>query len=310
MMKYQEVKDMLYSNHRIFMIILLIMGALLASCGYDDFVENEFEYTAVYLPKAEIARTFIMDEGMRIGVGIVLGGRLSNDRDVEVTFSLDPAATAEAGYTVLPESHYRLEGTDGQPAGNTIIIPAGKVQGFVYIKADSATFLSDPASLGHNYALSFRLEEVIGADSILADLTTATISFSYINQLFGNYVQHGRIDRTENGDPLEPVTYPAGIDDIIELTMYAPDTLIVNGIGESRQSGDKMKIAIGADDAIDIFSFPGATPVTNDGGSRFDRTARKVILNYTFEVNDIMHTARDTLDFRNRVVDGVNQFNL
>ncbi|TRX59156.1 DUF1735 domain-containing protein [Fulvivirga sp. M361] len=301
---------MLYNNQRMFTIILLAMGALLASCGYDDFVENEFEYTAVYLPKAEIARTFIMDEGMKIGVGVVLGGRLSNDRDVEVTFSLDSTATVDAGYAVLPESHYRLEGPDGQPVSNTIIVPAGKVQGFVYIKADSAIFLSDPVALGHNYALSFQLEEVIGADSILADLTTTTISFSYINQLFGNYVQRGRITRMEKGDPVEPVIYPGGIDDVIALTMHAPDTLIVEGIGESRQSGDKMKIAIGDDNTIDIISFPGATPVTDDGGSRVNRMAREVILNYTFEVNDIIHTARDTLDFRNRVVDGVNQFNL
>lgn len=302
---------MLYNKKTSVMIALgLMAGSILFSCTYDDFVENEFEYTAVYLPKTEIARTFIMDEGMRIGVGVVLGGRLSNDRDVDVTFSLVPEVATGAGYTVLPGDYYALEGPGGEPVANTITIPGGKVQGFVYVKADSAAFLGDPLSLGYNYALSFRLEEVVGADSILADLTTTTISFSYINQLYGNYVQLGRINRTENGSPLDPLLYPGGIDDVVELTMHAPDTLVVNGIGQSRQQEDKMKIAIRADNSISIVSMPGATPVTDDGGSKFNRAEREILLNYSFERDGIIHSARDTLAFRNRVVDGVNQFDI
>ncbi|MCG8309263.1 MAG: DUF1735 domain-containing protein [Cytophagales bacterium] len=302
---------MLYNKKTtVVMALAVVVTSLLSSCGYDDFVKNEFEYTAVYLPKAEIARTFIMGEGMRIGVGVVLGGRLSNDRDVEVLFSVHPDVTTGAGYTVLPDNYYTLENSDGTPAANTITIPAGKVQGFVYVRADSALFLSDAQSLGHHYALSFRLEEVIGADSILAELTTTTISFSYINQLFGYYVQHGRITRTENGDPLDPIIYPGGIDDVVALTMYAPDTLVVHGIGVSRGKNDQMKIAVKKDNSIDIVSAPDAVPVIDDGGSRFNLTKREIILNYSFELNGIIHTARDTLDFRNRVVDGVNQFDI
>lgn len=292
------------------LLLAILIASLLASCSYDDFVENEFEYTAVYFPKDTIARTFIMEEGMRIGVGIVLGGRLSNDRDVEVTFSLDPSLVTDAAYTVMPAEYYTLEGLDGEPITNTITIPKGKVQGFVYVKADSSAFLSDISSLGHNYALGFQLEEVIGADSILADMTTTIISFSYINQLFGYYVQLGQINRTENGDPIDPVIYPGGIDDVLQLTMYAPDTLIVNGIGVSRGGNHKMKIAVRADNSIDIASIPGAIAVTDDGGSRFIRAEREIILNYSFEQNGIIHTARDTLEFRNRVVDGVNQFDI
>ena len=304
------MKDMLCNQSVVaFQALIVAVAFTMFSC-YDDFVENEFEYTAVYLPRPEIERTFIMGEGMQIGVGVVLGGRLSNDRDVKVTFSLNPALVTDGGGAILPENYYTMVGPDGETVTNTITIPAGKVQGFVYVKADSATFLADPRSLGHNYAMAFQLDDVEGADSILVNFTTAIISFSYINQLYGNYMQLGRITRTENGDPIEPITYAGGIEDIVKLTMYAPDTLIVNGLGEFRGNKNKMKIAVRPDDAIAIVSLPGATPVIDDGGSKFDRKKREVILNYTFELNNIVHTARDTLDFRNRVVDGVNQFDI
>ena len=97
---------------------------------------------------------------------------------------------------------------------------------------------------------------------------------------------------------------------MVELTMHAPDTLVVNGIGQSRQQEDKMKIAIRADNSISIVSMPGATPVTDDGGSKFNRAEREILLNYSFERDGIIHSARDTLAFRNRVVDGVNQFDI
>ena len=142
---------MIMKNNKLKFISKLLALALvtlnIVSCeGYEDFVENEFEYTAVYLPQPTIDRTFIMGEGMQIGVGVVLGGRLHNNEDVEVTFSLDESLLDPG--SALPESYYELVDKDGNPANNKITIPAGKTQGFVYVKADSIQFLNDPISLG------------------------------------------------------------------------------------------------------------------------------------------------------------------
>ncbi|MDO7172349.1 DUF1735 domain-containing protein [Mariniflexile sp. AS56] len=291
------------------MLVVLVVGFLATSCSYDDFVDNEFEFTSVYLPKPQIDRTFIMGEGLQIGVGVVLGGRLSNTENVEVTFSLDDALVTDAGRTVLPQSHYTLVDADGNPANNKIIIPAGKVQGFVYVKADSINFLADDVSLGNNYALGFKLDNVVKADSILSNYKSSVITFSYINQLYGNYVQTGQVVKTE-GAAEETIVYPGGITDVLELSMVAPNTVSCSGLADLRGSDKRMNLVIADDNTITIESISGAVPVVDDGGSFYDPTTRKVTINYSFDFNGASYKATDVLDFRNRIVDGVNQFDL
>ncbi len=277
-----------------------------ASCTYDDFVQEEFEFTAVYFPKPQIDRTFIIGEGMEIGVGAVLGGRLTNNQNVEVTYSLDENLVTDAGLTVLPESYYQLLDANGNPT-DKITIPAGKVQGFVYVKADSINFLADPASLGNNYALGFRMESVTRADSILVDYQNTLITFSYINQLYGFYVQDGSYTKT-TGQDTETTEYPAGISDAIELTMRGPNRLQVNGLADFRSGDDIMQITLATDNTISIQSIEGAREVTDDGGSYYDPSTKMIYLNYSFDFDGSSYTATDVLDYRNRVVDGVNQF--
>ena len=91
------------------LLVLVVMALSITSC-YDDFVQNEFDFTSVYLPQPTIDRTFIMGEGMQIGVGVVLGGRLMNTEDVEVTFSLDESLLDPG--SALPSSYYSL--VDGE----------------------------------------------------------------------------------------------------------------------------------------------------------------------------------------------------
>ncbi len=291
------------------MVLFIIIGFSVASCSYGDFVEDEFVYTAVYFPKPQIDRTFIMGEGMQIGVGVVLGGRLSNNENVEVTFSLNNTLVTEAGLTVLPDNYYQFVDANGNPANNKIIIPAGKVQGFVYVKADSINFLTDSVSLGNNYALGFQLDNVVKADSILVDFKSTLITFSYINQLYGNYVQKGQFIKTV-GTTVETVNYAGGITDIIDLEMQNPNTLILNGLGEFRSDTHKMNIIISPDNSIAIQSISGAAPVTDNGGSSYNPATHEVTLNYSFVYNGASYKANDILSFRNRIVDGVNQFDL
>lgn len=288
------------------LVLVFVLSIGFISCSYDDFVENEFEFTSVYLPKAQIDRTFIMGEGMQIGVGVVLGGRLSNTENVEVTFSLDNTLVTDTGLPVLPDTHYELVDADGNPANNTIIIPAGEVQGFVYVKADSLNLLQDPISLGNNYALGFQLDNVVKADSILSDFNSSVITFTYINQLFGNYVQTGQFIK-DDGTTQETITYPGGITDVVELTMVDPNTLVCDGIADLRGNTNKMNIIIADDNSITIETATGGDVITDDGGSFYNPQTREITLNYSFSFNNDSYKATDVLEFRNRVVDGVNQ---
>lgn len=302
-MKKNKLKSIAQS---LVLVLVIVLGA--ASCSYDDFVENEFDFTSVYLPKPQIDRSFIMGEGMRVGVGVVLGGRLSNTENVEVTFSLNEDLVTDGNLQILPSDYYELVDGEGNPANNKIVIPAGKTQGFVYVKADSINFLADPQSLGNNYALGFQLDNVVKADSILSELNKSLITFTYINQLFGNYIQKGVVEKT--GNIIDTFTYPAGITDILELTMAGPHSLICNGIADLRGNDKKMKITVAPDNSITIETAPGGVTITDDGGSAYNPETREVTLNYSFDFNGVNYKATDILDFRNRVVDGVNQFDL
>ncbi|WP_299668321.1 DUF1735 domain-containing protein [uncultured Polaribacter sp.] len=298
------------------LFVLAFITFITVSC-YDDFVENEFDYTAVYFPQVTIDRTFIMGEGMRIGVGVVLGGRLVNTEDVEVTFSLSD--TLLGTKTRLPDNYYQFLDSEGNLANNKITIPAGKSQGFVFVKADSINFLSDPMSLGNNYALGFGLDNVVGADSILVDLKTTKITFTYINQLFGNYIQKGQFTKTPLDDPNTPedesgptetIVYPGQITDVLELTMVSPTTLEYSGIADLRGADKKLNITVAADNSITIQTATGGIPVVDENGSSYNPQTRELILNYSFDFNGNSYNCSDVLEFRNRIVDGVNQFDI
>jgi hypothetical protein len=288
------------------LLVLVVIALSITSC-YEDFVENEFDFTSVYLPKETIDRTFIMGEGMQIGVGVVLGGRLDNTEDVEVTFSLDESLLDPG--SALPESYYELVDSEGNPANNKITIPAGKTQGFVYVKADSIKFLNDPISLGNNYALGFTLDNVVKADSILVDYKSTKITFTYINQLYGNYVQTGQFIKTVGG-VAETIDYPGGITDVLELTMVSPNTLVYDGLADLRGADKKLNLTLAADNSITVSTATGGVTIVNEGDSFYNPSTREIILNYSFDFNGASYNASDVLEFRNRIVDGVNQYDI
>lgn len=314
-LKIKIERKMNYRNSNKYVIVLI--SALIiftTSCKkYDDFVENEFDYTTVYFPYGEIDRTFRIDEGMYIKVGVVLGGILSSKEDVTVKLSLDTNLVNSSGYTVLPDNLYTLQGIG---TDSTFTVLAGEIQGFVTVKADSASFLSDPMALGHQYALGFKITDVTGADSILENKSNTVITFSYINQLFGNYFQDGVATRKKvsDGSSMDPVTYSADIQRPVELTMLGPNTVLSNALGDFRFGGGfndvQMELTLNNNDGISIAGVSGKAPVTDNGGSVFNRADREIILNYSFTLNDVIYNAKDTLKFRNRIVDGVNQTSL
>ena len=74
-----------------------------------------------------------------------------------------------------------------------------------------------------------------------------------------------------------------------------------------------MKLTLGDDDSITISPVAGAKyTVEPDGESRFIRTKllqdRKIVLNYKYVSGGNTIHAHDTLTFRNRLRDGVNEW--
>lgn len=310
-------------------LIYLLSCVALVSC-YDDYIED-FDYDAIYFPYQIDVRTFVVGEGMKIEVGTALGGTRENMKDRVVNFQLDnslitPAilasmqsasgplyiSSATKGLTSLlpiPSNYVQLSDA------SQMIIKSGQHMGSIVIKADSSAFLADPATIKAAYVLPFAITSA-DADSVLKLKRYAVIGLKYENMLFGNYWHHGATIVKRPGLTDTTYVYPKDVktpeSKIWQLTTVAPNALTVNGYGRETTTKAEMKLTLNGSE-LAISTVNGATyPITADGACTFNRAKllqdRKIFLKYTYTDGTNTYHATDTLTFRNRIRDGINEW--
>ena len=307
-------------------ILSLFLMAALSSC-YKDYIED-FDYTAIYFPYQTDVRTFVVGEGMTIEVGAALAGVRDNTRDRLVNFTMDSklitsniletmkngslhvknGVAAVKQLLMLPGNYFTIS------SPSQMIIKKGTYSGTVTIKVDSAAFLADPATLNAGYVLPFYINSA-DADSVAADKRYAVIGFRYDNMLFGNY-WHGGITTVKDstGKVIKTTNYyttiPSPEIKVVNLTTIAPNALVTNLISDQKGS---FKITLDGT-KITVSQAPGSKVVVlPDGESTFNRPKllqdRKLFLKYKYANADgTTSYATDTLTFRNRIRDGVNEW--
>ena len=336
-------------------IKFIVAAAALACTGcYDEYVKD-FERTGIYMPYQYDLRTFVVGEGMRFDVGVVLGGTASNGRDRSVRYTVDPAlvtdnlapflgsddeemepftafqvmsgaspngsvsqsyvidavkASGISGLTPLPVDCFSLSDPE------RMVVRSGRHTATVTVKADER-FLADPhASPRPYYALAFRIAEA-DADVVPLEKSFAVIAVRYENMLFGNY-WHGGVTTVKNdvtGEIVEKNEYPLEIPHdesrVYTLTTAAPDALTTSRMGDWEGS---LRLTLREDGGIAVASADGRYVIEPFGdGCYFNRAKRlqdrKLVLNYKFSNGDGTTTyIEDVLVFRNRVRDGVNEW--
>lgn len=304
---------------------------LMTSC-YDDYLKD-FDFDAIYFTYQTNVRTFVVGEGMKIQVGVVLGGTSENNRDREVEFQLDNtlinsetlaamknstyghiknAVTPVLEFKELPSAYYTMSNN------NKFVIAKGENAGMITVKADSSTFLSDPDAIIPTYVLPFRLTKA-DADSLRDGKNYTVIAFKFENMLFGNY-WHGGVTTIKDGTGtvIDEVKYftaiPSPDSKAWALTTTGPSTLVTNGVSDI-SSSSKPEFGITLDGSnIVVNSIPGASyEVQPDGPSSFNRARllqdRRIFLSYKYQnTAGNWCYAKDTLTFRNRIRDGVNEW--
>ncbi len=284
-----------------YVILLVCIGFLLNSCEkYEEYMVD-YQYSAVYFPHAVIDRTVIVGEYMDIGVGIFLGGRIENYAEEWATFELDPEILSGTGYTLLPEAYYSMDKT------GIITIPQGKFQGFAKVAIDPELFCADSLSLTSSYALGFRLLET-SVDSILTGMESTIISFKYINTYDGNYYHKGRAVGYSEGNPVDTMMYPE--DDVWNLATFSPDGVTAPEMGNISGNDYLMDLVINPDNSVSIRKNTVADKDVTGNSGEYLPDSRTFILEYSFSHEGKEYTANDTLIFRNRIVDGVNQWDI
>ncbi|MDP2115509.1 MAG: hypothetical protein Q8K69_15795, partial [Bacteroidota bacterium] len=195
---------------------------------------------------------------------------------------------------------------------------AGDHSGTVTLKADSAKFLADLSTLVATYALPLRITSA-DADSVLKAKNYAVIGLKYENMLFGNYWHGGvTVEKDAAGTVVNTIPYYTAINAPTSkawvLTTVEPMALTSNGYADvTNPAKQEMKLTLSGG-KITVSSLPGASvQILPDGDCTFNQAKllqnRKIYLKYKY-VNAAGNTcyAQDTLTFRNRIRDGINEW--
>lgn len=311
-------------------ILLSIVSLLFLSSCYKDYVKD-YDYSGVYFANQVNTRTVVVGEGLKIEVGVVLAGVIENKQDRTVEYVWDNSlVTSEVLAALHSGSTYMKEAVEGVEVLNPlpkdfvalsndsrIIIPKGDHLGKITVKVDSVKFLSDVSTLKAKYALPLKIVSA-DADSIPESMSTTVIGLHYENMLFGHY-WHGGITeiRDAAGKVIDRIEYPTAIpqpeNNVWTLTTTAPFSLESGTLGNGSVKGS-MRLTLQPDGNIQIEkAAKSAVNVTADGECRFNKASllqeRKIFLKYKFENGDgTTSHATDTLTFRNRIRDGVNEW--
>lgn len=311
---------------------LIILSLAMVSC-YEDYL-LDYTYSSVYFPNQQDVRTFVIGEGMKFKVGAALGGLRENVRDRAVTFELQPSlitpailasmkssslahiknpTTPVAALEMLPSNYYTLSNS------TTMIITTGYHEGSVVVKADSSSFLADSAkTINATYVLPFNIINA-DADTILSSKSSNVVGVKFENMLFGNYWHGGYAIRNRPALPDDTVRYYTKIPQLDNqswtLTTAGPTTLIINAYANTNSAvGAKQLQLVIKGTKVFVSSAPGAAQTfTGDGECVFNNPRllqdRRIYLKYKFTATtgETWHCT-DTLRFRNRIRDGVNEW--
>lgn len=323
-------------NKTVKIIGILAAAVCAASSCYDDYV-GDYSTVACGFANQTDVRSLIVGEGMRFSTGVALGGTISNSEDRYVSFETDYSLVNSATYSALathtfsyitdimknvpsieamPADMYSFETLSGRPG--QALIAKGTHLGTIGIQIDSARFLADEGNLYPKLVIPITLTDGHGTD-LISGRESTVIGVHYENMLFGNWYHGGYAEVTDaSGAAVRTEVYattiPQAESRVWTLTTAAPFSLTANGVGGGNTgSAAQMKLTLNSDDSITIEPVPGAScTVEADGESRFVRSRllqdRKIVLNYKYTSGEEVYHAHDTLSFRNRIRDGVNEW--
>ncbi len=310
------------------LFVFLLLSIAMVSC-YEDYIFDN-DYSGIFFSYQTDVRTFVVGEGMKVEVGASLGGVRDNVRNRNVNYILDNALLApalakmkKAAQPYIAESTASVATLLPMPStyytisnNSTIVIKEGDHVGTVVIKPDSVAFLSDAATAVATYALPFYITEA-DADSVIVPKRSAVVAFKYENMLFGKYWHGGQCVVTDAGGTLvQTINYFTAIPQteakVWILTTTAPDALYANGYIDQVTAKNEMKLTLNGNN-VTISSVPGSTfTILPDGTSSFNRPKllqdRKLFLKYSYVNGGNTYHCTDTLTFRNRIRDGVNEW--
>ena len=304
---------------------ILLIGAIALSGCYQDYV-RDYDSDGVFFAYQYDLRTFVIGEGASFDVTVALGGVMQNGRDRAVKLSIDnslvngdayrgmmgsdgvsgdyvAAAFRSAGVSSLeplPPGDFTVTGMEG------LKIPAGRHTGTVTVRATDALF-ADPNAYKPGYAIGVKIVSA-DADEVVEGLDFEVIAVRCENQFFGNWTHHGTL--TVFDESGKQVQKNRVVGTLADDSVYLLVTEDASTLTCSKMTGvaGGMRLSFSGND-ITVSSMNGSIT----GSGRFNGAKllqdRELYLEYdTPYGSGGRMNVRDTLCFRNRIRDGVNEW--
>ena len=109
---------------KIFYLTAIIFALVYACEPYEEF-KGDNEFTTVYFPFQQPVRQLVVGEGLSFYIGVVMGGKRSNDNNEWARIEIDESLVEGTPMKVLPSSYYTLSTT------SEVAIPAGDFRGLI-----------------------------------------------------------------------------------------------------------------------------------------------------------------------------------
>ena len=303
--------------------ILFIAAIALTGC-YEDYV-RDYDKDGVFFAYQYDLRTFVIGEGEAFDVTVALGGVMQNGRDRAVKLSIDNTLVDDAAYqgmmgsekvsgdyvgtalrnagvsslVPLPAGNYTVTGMDG------LKIPSGRHTATVTIHATDA-MLSDPNAYKPAYAIGVKILSA-DADEVVEGLDFSVIAVRCENRFYGNWSHHGTLTTYDADGKMTGKTREVG--SLADDNVYALSTESANTLVSNKMTGmvGGMKLTFNGDN-ITIASADGSVTGTGRFNGAKLLQERELWLEYDITGSDGRKNVRDTLCFRNRIRDGVNEW--
>lgn len=326
---------------KIFMIIAIASGIL--GCENHEPEFPDFNYTAGYFPYQYPVRTLVLgdyiydntnDNNHKFLISAAMGGVYANTQErvfeIEVVSSLcDNALFASTKDTIrlLPPEYYTLS------SPNTLVIPAGEVNGNIEVQLTDA-FFEDTLATRLGYVIPIRIVNTTDLDSILRgksgfenpdprisgmwdippkDFTMFAVN--YINPYHGMYLHRGVNEVKDASDVvLETNVYHAEYieeNSVSKLETRSKRQVLLETHSRSTLYPGVLKMDLTFDEAGNCtiteadgsaFAVTGNGKFVDDGDEWGSKKRDAIHINYQFTSGTDTFSATDTLVIRDRAI--------
>lgn len=305
---------------------ILFLASLLvfATSCYEDYVRDN-DHTAAFIAYQYDLRTFVLGEGEQFKVTVALAGTMQNDKDRNVQLALEPslldgalasliktdktsaayvaqemAAAGLTEVTPLPENYYSVEGMDN------LCIKKGNHTATVTLRA-TEEMKADPKVFAPYYAVAFKIQGA-DTDQLVEGKDFTVIAVKCENRFFGTWSRTTEIVSYDAAG--QEISTDRSEQSLADENCYTLSTVDAVTVKSNRRAGTtgEMLLAFNGNE-ITISSPDGKVTGTGifDGSKLLQN--RKLNLEYTVTADDgTRKEVKETLYFRNRMRDGVNEW--